>query len=157
MRWFLQQPNLVAMSRTTVVYYQTKGNILIVGSGVELDRRLWETAERTGGRPVVGVVGAAHVKGITQAWPTIGSWEGKKKVQDLMQVPAGYDQGSRVVSTTLTGVFPHSSTTLLMHNPSAREAKRESSVNLVQHTIQYINVLEDICRPDARFLQARMV
>lgn len=55
-------------------------------------RRLWEAGERSEGQGVVGVVGAAHVKGIQARWEKAGSPETAKQVaeycgNDAMALP----------------------------------------------------------------------
>eukprot|EP00884_Botryococcus_braunii_P003471 jgi/Botrbrau1/13124/Bobra.0187s0081.1 len=62
-----------------------------------LARRLWEAAGEAGDRPVVGVFGAGHVRGIKQIWPQAGSWEVKAKADEYCQMPPGYDRGSQAL------------------------------------------------------------
>ncbi len=45
-------------------------------------RRLWEAGNKAEGQGVVGVVGAAHVKGIQARWDDAGSPETAKKVAE---------------------------------------------------------------------------
>jgi pheromone shutdown protein TraB len=77
-----------------------------------LDRGLWDAAYQSDGRPIVGVVGAAHVKGITQAWPTIGGDESLAKLREMFSPKV--DQRSQMQTGTLlggkilTGVLLHS-------------------------------------------------
>ena len=55
-------------------------------------RGLWEAAALSGGRPVVGVVGAGHIKGIAQKWDKdyIGSPEAARLAYLMTQPPPGY-------------------------------------------------------------------
>ncbi len=45
-------------------------------------RRIWEAGNKAEGQGVVGVVGAAHVKGIQARWDDAGSPETAKKVAE---------------------------------------------------------------------------
>ena len=47
-----------------------------------LSRRLWEAGQRAEGQGVVGVVGAAHVKGIQSRWAQAGSPETARQVAE---------------------------------------------------------------------------
>jgi pheromone shutdown protein TraB len=85
-------------------------------------RGLWETAQ-TGTRPgwpIVGVVGAGHVKGIIQAWPTIGSLEAKRKVAEFVKEPIqdaqGLEASSRIVTGAVTGATTLTGTLPSLHN-----------------------------------------
>ncbi|KAL4430133.1 hypothetical protein ABPG77_004915 [Micractinium sp. CCAP 211/92] len=67
-----------------------------------LARRLWEAGQETAGQPVVGVVGAGHIKGITRYWDEAGEPATEAKVQRFLQAPA--EDGSPWLTAALTGV-----------------------------------------------------
>lgn len=68
-----------------------------------LARRLWEAGLEAGSQPVVGVVGAGHIKGITRYWPVAGDPDTEAKVQRYLQAPAD-EAASPWVSAAVTGV-----------------------------------------------------
>ena len=47
-----------------------------------MSRRLWEAGQKAEGQGVVGVVGAAHVKGIQARWAQAGSPETERQVAE---------------------------------------------------------------------------
>ncbi|KAL4434176.1 hypothetical protein ABPG75_000617 [Micractinium tetrahymenae] len=67
-----------------------------------LARRLWEAGQETTGQPVVGVVGAGHIKGITRYWDVAGEPATEAKVQRYLQAPA--EESSPWLTAALTGV-----------------------------------------------------
>lgn len=67
-----------------------------------LARRLWEAGQETAGQPVVGVVGAGHIKGITRYWDVAGEPATEAKVQRFLQAPA--EDGSPWLTAALTGM-----------------------------------------------------
>lgn len=75
-----------------------------MGSGV--NRGLWEAGQQSGDRPVVGVVGAGHLKGIIQHWPNAGSLETKTLADEFCQKPTG--GGVRALTGVLAGKYPSS-------------------------------------------------
>ncbi|EFN57831.1 hypothetical protein CHLNCDRAFT_143259 [Chlorella variabilis] len=52
-----------------------------------LARRLWEAGLEAGSQPVVGVVGAGHIKGITRHWAEAGEPATEERVQRYLQAP----------------------------------------------------------------------
>ena len=61
-----------------------------------LSRRLWEAGQKAEGQGVVGVVGAAHVKGIQARWAQAGSPETGRQV-------AGYCGSNTIAVPTQAG------------------------------------------------------
>jgi pheromone shutdown protein TraB len=80
-------------------------------------RGLWDAAGKSQGRPIVGVVGAGHVRGISQAWPTIGSEESLAKVRELYTLPIDQTTHTQCVSpisaTIVSGALLYPKKTLL--------------------------------------------
>ncbi|KAI3438880.1 hypothetical protein D9Q98_001295 [Chlorella vulgaris] len=67
--------------------------VLVDERDLILARRLWEAGLEAGSQPVVGVVGAGHLKGIEHYWPEAGADATEATVQQYMQAPRE-DKGS---------------------------------------------------------------
>lgn len=68
-----------------------------------LARSLYLAGERSD-RPVVGVVGAAHIKGIKQQWGFVGTPEAAEQVAGLMVAPRP-DPAGAFASVAITGTI----------------------------------------------------
>lgn len=79
-------------------------DVQVVGTERDLilARRLYEAGDR-GERPVVGVVGAAHIKGIKEQWSFVSTPEAALQVAGLMEAPRP-DPAGAFASVAITGV-----------------------------------------------------
>ncbi|GAB4816787.1 hypothetical protein N2152v2_003833 [Parachlorella kessleri] len=67
-----------------------------------LARRLWESGLEAAGQPVVGVVGAGHIKGIQKYWTYAGTPAAEAKVTEFLRVPQE-QEGSATLTAIGTG------------------------------------------------------
>lgn len=63
--------------------------VLLHERNVILARRMYEAGDRAQGRPVVGVVGAGHIRGIMDLWPKAGESEFAAKAESYCKPPPG--------------------------------------------------------------------
>ncbi|KAI7842179.1 hypothetical protein COHA_004200 [Chlorella ohadii] len=66
-----------------------------------LARRLWEAGQEAGTQPVVGVVGAGHIRGIARDWARAGDPETEELVNKYLQVPK-QDEASPYLTGAVT-------------------------------------------------------
>lgn len=67
-------------------------------SAVLCARRLWEAGESAAGQPVVGVIGAGHIPGITKLWAEAGSAAVEERVKEYCSDPATAHAPDRMVN-----------------------------------------------------------
>jgi pheromone shutdown protein TraB len=75
--------------------------VIVEERDVILARGLWEAAAEAGPLPVVGVVGAGHVRGIQRLWPAAGSAAAAARAEEYLEPPQS--GGPSVVGVAVTG------------------------------------------------------
>lgn len=79
--------------------------VIVQERDIILARKLWEAGETAAGQPVVGVVGAGHVKGIEKWWPEAGSPALEQRVQEYMSDPQREEGSPRLTAVATAGVL----------------------------------------------------